>query len=208
MSIAEKRQVLRAIWRDKMHVEPRALELVPRAVAASLEHIWQPAEMWMQELEVWPLGLLRVWRNSERGHLVFTHQASQYCPGEQPWRKRTLESVCYLSLADVCQNPRQATLAQVNLLDHLLGSDAQAGQPWLSDGAGITPPLAEVGARFVRAHALGYGLEELGVTSPHDYFAHTLWLYLSDAQRLNVLDPLVFKLYQSTLMSDAFWSAV
>ena len=48
-------------------------------------------------------------------------------------------------------------------------------------------------------------LEALGVTSPR--CAHTLWLYLTDAQRLNTLDPVVYKLYQGTLLSDAFWSA-
>ncbi len=207
MAVGGKRRVLRAIWRDKMHVEPRALDLSPRVIGESFEHIWHPAEVWMGELEILPLGMLRVWQDSPRGHLVFTHEATAYCPGEQPWRKLVLDSVCYLSLTDLRQNMMRAMLAQLNLLDHVLGSYALADGLWLSDGGGVTPLLAEVGERFARAHALGYGLEKLGVTTAHDYFAHTLWLYLADAQRLSALDPVVYKLYHSTLMSDSFWPA-
>jgi hypothetical protein len=181
------------------------LQLVPAHIARSYEHIWQPAELLMVELEVLSPGLLRLWQGSERGHLVFTHHPSGYQPGQQPWRDTLLESVCYLSLTDLREDKRGAMLALFNLLDHLLGSDALEGKPWLSDGDGITPALRDVGARFAEIYALGYGQAELGAETAHDYLAQTLWLYLHDARQLNVLDPLVHKLYRNTLMHEDFW---
>jgi hypothetical protein len=207
MPLKEKRSALRAIWRDKMHVEPRALQLLPAHVARSYEHIWQPAQLVMAELEVLPLGLLRLWQGSERGHVVFTHRPSGYQPGRQPWHDTTLESACYLSLTDLREDKRHAMRAVFNLLDHLLGSDAREGGPWLSDGAGSTPALRDVGARFAKIYALGYGQAELGAETTHDYLAQTLWLYLRDPRQLNVLDPLVHKLYHNTLMNEGFWQA-
>jgi hypothetical protein len=205
MSIEAKRQVIRALWRDKMHVEATALELSPAAVRASFEHIWQPAELLVAELEVFPEGLLRIWQEATRGHLIFTHRASLYVPGVQPWRSGTLESVCYISLADWHQDRGSAMRALFNLFDHLLGSAATAEGLWLSEGGGITPALREVGVRFKQVYALGYGREELDVHTAHDYWAHTLWLYLTEPQRLNILDPLIYRLYHHTLMDEAFW---
>jgi len=205
MSVAEKQRVVRAIWRDKMHVEPRALALSPPVVRSAFEHIWAPAQLLMKDLENLPTGLLRAWRDSQRGHLIFTHRPSLYCPGPQPWRQAMIESVCYLSVADLAQDKRSAMLKLFNLLDHLLGSEARVGEPWLSDGDGISEALREIGTRFVRIHALGYGFPDLGMNTAHDYFAHTLWLYLHDPRRLNVTDPLVFKLYRHALMREGFW---
>ncbi len=213
MSIEVKRQTLRAIWRNKMHVEPRALELSSAMVRAAYRHIWEPAQIWMRDLERFPPGLLRVWKASERGHLVFTHGSSGYRPGLQLWHDSALESVCYLSLTDIQQHRKGAMLAQLHLFDHLLGSRATENEPWLSDGEGITEGLHQVALRFVRLHALGYGADELGLgashgSPAHDYFAHTLWLYLADPRRLNVIHPLLCKLYRSTLMREDFWRNV
>ncbi len=205
MPISEKQRILRAIWRDKMHVESRALALSPPEVRGAFEHIWEPAELLMKDLERLPTGMLRTWRDSERGHLVFTHRPSLYNPGPQPWRETTIESVCYLSLASLALDKMSAVLRLFNLLDHLLGSGARAGEPWLSDGGGISEALRKVAMRFVRIHALGYGVRDLGVTTAGEYFAHTLWLYLHDSRRLKVIDPLVFKLYRHTLLSESFW---
>jgi hypothetical protein len=183
------------------------MELSPRAVQESFETIWEPANRLSADLSDLPLGMLRIWQDSAQGHVVFTHRASGYRPGPQPWHDTTLESVCYFSLVDLHHHERGGMLALLNLLDHLWGSDAAQGDPWLSDGAGLTPRLREVATRFQKINALGYGHEELGVNTPHDYLAHTLWLYRHDPQRLNVIDPLVFKLYHGTLMQEAFWSA-
>jgi hypothetical protein len=207
MSSEEKARILRAIWREKMHVEPRALELSPSHVSHSYEHVWQPAELLLVDLETLPAGLLRFWQECSRGHVVFTHQSSGYQPGPQPWRDGTLESVCYLSLTDLHEDKRTAMLALSNLLDHLLGSKAREGDPWLSDGSGANAALREVGVRFAQVFALGYGQAELGARTAHDYLARTFWMYLHEPDRLNALDPLVFKLYRNTLLREEFWQA-
>jgi hypothetical protein len=205
MTTDEKQRLLRSLWRDKMHVEPRALDLAPADVRARFEHIWAPADEVMAVLEKLPLGWLQVWEQSERGHLLFGLESSAYRPGPLEWRERTLQSVCHISLVDLARERRAAMLPILCLMDHLSGSDAQVGQPWLSDGVGVTEPLKQVGERFARIHALGYGHERLGASGPHEYFAHTLWLFLSDPSALNTLDPLVHKLYARTLWGEAFW---
>jgi len=203
--MADSEHILRSIWRDKIHVEPRALELTSPAVRQRFEHIWQPAELFLRELQSLPPGLLRIWEQSQRGHIVFTHLDSVYCAGPQPWRENTLESVCYLSVKDWAQDRMPAWLAFFRLLDHLLGSDAQESAPSFSDGGGLTPALREAAGRFVAIHQLGYGHRELGISVAGDYFAHTLWLGLNDPQRLNTLDPLVLQLYRQTLLHPEFW---
>ncbi len=197
--------VLRSIWRDKIHIEPRALEMAPPAVRQSYEHIWQPAELFLRELQPLPPGLLRVWARSERGHVVFTHLDSVYRPGPQPWRESTLDSVCYLSVRDWVQDRTPAWLMFIQMLDHLLGSDAQEGAPRFSGGGGTTSALRDAAARFASIHQLNYGHRELGVSAASDYFAHTFWLFMNEPQRLNVLDPLVHKLYHQTLFNPEFW---
>lgn len=197
--------VLRALWREKLHVEPTALDLAPAAIAASYAHIWQPAEVLLAELEPLPAGLLSFWLGAPRGHVVLTHQASCYRPGPQPWHAGTLESVSYVSVVDLRRDKAAAIGVVLNLLDHLWGGWAAVGQPYLSDGAGVSAALSSVGQRFVELYALGYGRESLGADSARDYLARTLWLYLHDPQRLNVLDPLLCKLYRHTLLNPAFW---
>ena len=188
-----------------MHVEMRALELSPPDVRGRFEHIWEPADILITDLVALPEGLLRIWKDSPRGHLVYTHGPSLYRPGPQLWRDSTLESICYVSLGDLCGGKEKAILAVLNLIDHLLGSWAVEGGPWLSDGDGIRAELAEVGRRFLEIHGLGYGHDDMGVRDANDYFAHTLWLYLQDPRRLNVLDPQACKLYRNTLMREGFW---
>ena len=213
MSAEEKRILLRALWRDKMHVEPRALDLAPPSIRTRFEHILAPAEKAVQMLEALPVGWLAIWEQSARGHLVFTHRASAYLPGAQPWRDGTLESVCYIGVADLidradrCEQPA-ALIPILYLLDHLFGSDARPGGPRLSDGAGTKELLEQVGRRFQRIHALAYGHAELQVVSAQDYFAHTVCQYLANPRELGVLDPLVHRLYAQTLFDQGFWERV
>ena len=198
-------QVVRALWREKMHVESQALSLSPRAVRDCYEHIWEPAGRVMDWLRRFPAGLLTVWLGSPRGHLVITHRSSAYLPGPQPWREGSLESVSYISLSDLTLDPGVAIAALIHLLDHLLGGDAEKGALWLSDGGGSTPRLRDIGRQLAEICGLGYAAQELGTASAHDYFAHTLWLYLDDPARLNTLDPLAHRLYHVRLMRPEYW---
>jgi hypothetical protein len=201
-----KQHLLRALWRAKMHVDKEALALSPARVWARYEHIWAPAEELMSQLVALPLGLLQLWQSSERGHLLFGHASSAYLPGPQAWRDTTLDGVCRLCLAELADQADAPWWTLWNLFDHLLGSDGRANEPWLSDGAGTCAALAEVGARFQRIHQLGYGHQELGVMSAHDYFARTARLYQRDPLRLNVLDPQAERLWRATLLDEAWWA--
>ncbi len=202
-----RRSVLQALWRDKLHVEKNALERSPAEVSARYAHVWEPAQLWLEALEALPLGLLRLWAEEPRGHLVFTSQPSGYAPGALTWQGQPLEGVCWLSLADVRHNSRRAMRTTLALLDHLLGSRAVPEGPWFSQGAGCTPRLRSVAERFVALYALGYGAEELEAVDARSYLSHTLELYLTLPQRLNVLAPQVYRLYRSTLMREAWWPA-
>jgi hypothetical protein len=201
----ERRLVLRAVWRERLHVERGMLEALPRAVAARFEHVWQPADLLLDELAPFPTGLLRLWLAAPGGHVLLTQRPSAYAPGAQPYGDGTLEGLCLVSVADLVDDREAAMLALMRMLDHVLGGGAAAGAPFLSDGGGVTEALREVGQRFARIHELGYGHDELGAVTAGDYFARSLWLYTQDPRRLNVLDPQAHRLYRHTIMSEAFW---
>lgn len=208
--------VLRALWRERMHVEPRLLEALPSNIARRLEHIWEPTEILLADLRRFPLGLLRFWQASGRGHIVFTAEGPfTYQSGPQSWQARrdgpmyAWEGLCLLSAAAAKLGERPAAwLPLLQFFDHLLGSRAEKDGGWFSAGCGPNAPLLRAAERFVELEALHYGHEALGVESPADYFAHTLWLRAVDRARLNVLDPLLCKLYDTTLFDSAFWRRV
>ncbi|MBC7237351.1 MAG: hypothetical protein H5T69_16035, partial [Chloroflexi bacterium] len=185
-AFAARERIWRAIWRHKLHVEPRALDLAPHHVREHYEHIWAPAERLRSALKDLPLGLLALWRDAEAGHVVFTHLPSRYVPGEQPWHSGVLIGVCYLSVTELLDDVWRALRAWLDLLDHLLGSGARPEGGRFSSGAGLTPRLQEAAQRFLYIESLGYGHRELGAAHAGDYFALTLALYLRDPRRLNV----------------------
>jgi len=198
--------VLRALWRDKMHVEPATLDLVPPSIRASYDHIWHPAQVLMAELRPLPLGLLGFWRDSPAGHLVFTHRPSCYRPGPQPWRDASLYGLCELSIIELREDPSHVMRVLFSLFDHLLGSEGLNEGAWLSDGAGATAPLRRLGVRLLHIYNLGHWQGAFPVRDPHAYLAYTWWLYLHDPRRLNAADPLMYKLLATTLMSQRFWA--
>lgn len=207
----DKDAVLRALWRDKMHVEARALELAPAAVRRSYEHAFHPTELVLDGLRALPEGLLRRWWACPRGHMVYTHLPSRYAPGPQPWRDGTLTSVAYVSIVELRPGisgaePFAAWRGLLELVDHLLGGACDPARPRFSQGAGITPELADAARRWVRIAGLGYAAEALGTSDAGEYLARTLWLYLREPHRLNVLDPLAHRLYHGTLMDEGFWA--
>jgi hypothetical protein len=200
-----KRTLLAELWRDRMHTDPRALDLASAAVRAVLGSIWAPAGRMRARLEDLPEGLLSLWIASGRGHLVFCHLASHYVPGAQIWREQGMEGVCYLSVADIAGDARAALVVVGDLIDHLLGSGALSGGAWFADGEVIVPGLREIAAQFGRAHTLGYATPSGAVETPRAYFARTWALYMTDPVGLNTLDPLAYRLYRHTLMSGAWW---
>ncbi|MFO7695631.1 MAG: hypothetical protein R6X16_00550 [Anaerolineae bacterium] len=198
-----KRSLLDELWRDRIHTDPQALERVPAAIRQNLTSIWEPAECVRARLADLPEGLLSLWIDSQRGHLVLTHLPSRYVTGIQQWRGRDLDGVCYLSATDVLQHPYAAFAALGDLIDHLLGSGGEAA--CLADGEGATPVLRTLAERLAALHRLGYATPIESADTPRAYFSHTWALYMTDPVTLNTLDPLAYRFYRHALMAQSWW---
>lgn len=192
------------LWRERMHTDPLALEAASPAVRDALGSIWEPSLKMRRWLATVPAGLLTLWLASERGHLVFGASSGRYLPGRGAWHGQELDGICLIAAEDVILCPLEALAPIGQLVDHLLGSNARADGPWFSDGAGLTPELRSLSARFGRIRALGYAADE---ADPRGYFARTWAMYVLDAARLNVLDPLAYRMFRTTVMSDEWWNA-
>lgn len=192
--------LLRRLKRERLHVEPGTLEKSPAAVQRQFAHAWAPADLLLERLAAWPVGLVAYWLAAPAGHVVFTAAPTAYLPGALPWPSGGLPAVARLSLAGLLEG-RPALEALAELVDHLLGSLGDAQGPRLSDGAGTTPALRDVGRRLAELASLGYG-----PGGPHAYFAWAFAGYWLDRQSLNTADPLAERLLRTTLCSEEFWS--
>ncbi|HOG45037.1 MAG TPA: hypothetical protein PLJ35_15650 [Anaerolineae bacterium] len=192
--------LLRRLKRERLHVEPGALEASPPQVQRRFAHAWAPAATLLEWPAAWPLGLLGYWLGAPAGHVVLTAGPTAYLPGGLPWPGGGLPAVARVSLADLTGSGRTALDALAQMLDHLLGCLGAAEGPWLSDGAGATPGLRDVGRRLQTVAALGYGPAD-----PHAHFAWAFAGYWLDRAALNAADPLAERLLRSTLCSDHFW---
>ncbi len=197
---AGRSRLLRALKRERLHVERGALEASPPEVRRSFEHAWAPADLLLRRMGVWPAGLLGFWLQVPAGHVIFCRDASAYLPLGLPWYGEHLHGVARVSLADLLGDGRPALLVLAHLMDHLLGSRGEPEGLWLSDGAGATPRLQEVGRRLQSLVSLGYGPDE-----PHRYFASAFATYWLDRRGLSVADPHVERLLRTTVCSEAFW---
>jgi hypothetical protein len=197
-------KLLRALERERLHIERRALAQSPPAVRRRFAHAWAPVELLGERLAPWPEGLLAFWLAAPAGHVILAAGPSTYLPGPArlPGHDRELQAVARISLADLLDDPRATLETLAHLVDHLLGSQGAAGAPWLSDGAGATPPLQAVGERIAALARLGYG----PTTEPHAYFAWAFGGYWLDHRALNVADPNVERLLRTTLADEAFWA--
>ncbi len=204
-AMQDKEALLQTLWRERLHAEPTCLERSSPRVQERLETVWDPGRLFLELIASLPVGMLWLWHKTPRGHVVFTHESSRYVAGPQEWQGRSFDGICYLRVADLLNGGEQAFLIFAELLDHLLGSGAERGGGRFSDGVGLTPRLADAAERFARDETLGYGHKELGATSPATYFCRCLWLYLTDARRLNVLDPNIHKLFARTLFQPHVW---
>lgn len=200
-----KRTLLDELWRNRIHTDPDALDGVPEGLLQNLSSIWEPAERVRARLGELPEGLLSLWIDSQRGHLVLTHHPSRYAAGVQPWRGRELDGVCSLSVADVLQHPYAAFAALGDLLDHLLGSRGNVEGGWFADGEAAMPELRPLALRFARLHSLSYATPAGGTDTPRSYFSHTWALYMTDPKELNTQDPLAYRFFRHALMAQGWW---
>lgn len=202
---ASQHALLEMLWRERMHTDPQAIELAPAPVRQAFGSIWEPAERIRGYLERLPAGLLSLWLERPRGHLVFTHLPSGYHPGLYTWRGREFEGVCTICTADLAQQPCTALVAVGDLIDHLLGSGLETGGAWLADGLGLTEGLRELAPRLARLRVLGYATPHDITDTPRSYFSRAFALYLVDSAGLNVTDPLAYRFFHHALLSDAWW---
>jgi hypothetical protein len=198
-------QVLARLKADRIHVAPRVLDLSPPDVQRQFGHVWAPLEELSSRLKGLPSGLVRFWLQQPSGHVVVTHLASRYEPGEHQLKHYILQNVAYVGISDLAQGSLEALVPIAHWLDHLLGSAGAGEGLWLSDGGGASAALQRVGARMAELFPLGHGFDLPARTDAHTYFARSLALYWHDRRALNAADPLLERLLRTTLLADSFW---
>jgi len=199
------RRELNNIWQYRVHISPDSLEGLP--ISFQRQHsVWDLAQAFMEVLAPLPERLLRWWLTLPRGHIIIQQGESRYAPGIQTWRSGQYESVLYVSAFQAAAEKQGSFLLVVQLLDSLLGSGARETNALFSGGCGATPELNSAAMHFARLAELGYGSEKLGTASAEDYLARTLYLACTLPQELNILNPLLLKLYRQSLLSETFWA--
>jgi len=198
-------QALARLKMERMHVAPRALDLSPAEVQRRFAHVWAPVEDLSSRLHGLPTGLVRFWLQQPTGHVVITHLASRYEPGEHRLKHQVLHNVAYVGISDLARGSLEALVPVGHLLDHLLGNAGAEAGSWLSERGGASPALQEVGTRVAELFPLGHGFDAQAGTDARTYFARSLALYWHDRGALNVADPLLERLLRTTLCADAFW---
>jgi hypothetical protein len=190
---------------ERMHVAPRALDLSPPEAQRCFAHVWAPLEELSSRLKKLPTGLMRFWLQQPTGHVLITHLASCYEPGEHLLKHDALWNVAYVATLDLAQGSLEALVPVAHLLDHLLGNAGADEGLWLSQGGGVSPALQEVGARVAELFPLGHGFDAQARADERAYFARSLALYWHDRRALNAADPLLERLLRTTLCADTFW---
>ncbi len=203
MSTPETHAALRALLRDKVHVQPGTLARLPTQDAARLRSPLDLGRLLLAPLARVPVELLRFWSGHARGHAVVTSLRHNYTPGVQPVGRRDYDGVAWVAARSLLAEPGLASPLAA-LLDHLLGSDGEPDGPSLSDGAGRSVVWAEVGRRLQRQWRLGYAPPEVAAT-PQSYFAWGLRTFLADASRLSVVDPGLERLLRASVFDSQFW---
>lgn len=201
-------QALARLKVERMHVAPRVLDLSSQQVQRRFPHVWAPLEELSSRLKGLPTGLVRFWLQQPTGHVVITHLASRYEPGEHQLKHHVLCNVAYVGISDLAQGSLEVLVSIGHWLDHLLGSAGAEEGLWLSQGGGASPVLQEVGAHVAELFPLGHGFDAQACTDPRTYFARSLALYWHDRRALNAADPLLERLLRTTLCADAFWRSL
>jgi hypothetical protein len=203
MASPEVNTALRALLREKIHIQRGAVARLPTAQAERLRSPLDLGRLAIKPLARSPAALLQFWAAHPRGHVVIGPQRHGYQPGVQPVGRKQIEGVAWLAARRLLAEPGLAA-SIAHLLDHLLGSDGEPEAGWLSDGVGRTAAWQEVGRRLQRQFNLRYGPPE-AAPDPRAYFAWGLASYLADHQALNAADPGLERLLRTTLFDPAFW---
>lgn len=203
MNTPQNQPALRALLREKVHVQPGTLARLPSSQAARLRSPLELGRLALTPLGRAPLELLEFWRAHSRGHLVINPLRHEYLAGVQPVGRSACDAVAWIAAHRLLAEPGLAE-PLASLLDHLLGSDGQPDGLRLSDGGGRTPAWADVGQRLRRQFSLGYAPPE-AAESPVAYFTWGLRGYLAAAPDLTIADPGLERLLRSSLFDSQFW---
>ncbi len=203
MSTPETQAGLRALLREKVHIQPGTLSRLPTYEATQLRSPLDLGRLLLAPLDRAPAELLRFWADHPRGHVVINPLRHEYAVGVQPVGRREFDGVAWVAARRLLAEPGLAA-PLANLLDHLLGSDGQQDGLRLSAGAGRSAAWTEVGHRVQRQFALGYAPPEAAATADR-YLAWGLRAFLADAPGLSVVDPGLERLLRTTLFDSTFW---
>lgn len=172
------------------------------------DHAWAPVQALGEHVSHLPDALLDYLLVYPGGFVAITSGESRYAPGTATLRGKTVHNVAYVSVEDLARNTERPLHVIGHLIDHQLGCGGAAEGTWLSEGGGQTAVWAEAGGRLPRLFGLGYGVDDLALSSVRDYFAQSLALYCRERQRLDVQDPQITKWFRSTLWDQGFWRCV
>ncbi|MBX2998436.1 MAG: hypothetical protein KF893_07980 [Caldilineaceae bacterium] len=195
----------RALLRHKIHVRADALARSRGDVQERLPSSWRAAVEIVHHLGGLPEDAFLWWAEQPAGHILLTAGESGYSADPLEHAGNVLTGVASIPLRQILYEPEQATIRALLPLDHLLGCGGDVQDRWLSEGEGIHPRWARIGAQIADLFTLGYGLSEAGREDPHHYLAEGLWTAIHDRRRLNLADPKLDRLLRSSLLSPPFW---
>ena len=195
-----------AWMRARVRLMPNLLAQSPPWIRGVYDHAWAAMQGLDRQVRCLPAGLLDSLLECEGGYVAIVSGASHYVPGAAVVRQRQVQNVAYVAVEDLAGDTEQPLHVIGHLIDHHLGCGGAPDGPWLSEGGGLRPAWQAAGERLVRLFPLGYGLDEVALSSPRNYFAQSLAIYCRDRQRLNVADPQIDKWFRSTLWQAGFWT--
>ncbi|MGD8464679.1 MAG: hypothetical protein PVI09_12510 [Anaerolineae bacterium] len=185
---------------------PNLLAQSPSWIRGMYDHAWAAMQQLERQVRCLPPALLDSLLECEGGYVAIVSGTSHYVPGAAVVRQRQVQNVAYVAVEDLAGDTEQPLHVIGHLIDHHLGCGGAPDGPWLSEGGGLRPAWQAAGERLVRLFPLGYGLDEVALSSPRNYFAQSLAIYCRDRQRLNVADPQIDKWFRSTLWQAGFWT--
>ena len=195
----------RLLQQRKCHLGKGLSKSLPPAVYRSLKSLWEPVLVFVDMLSPLPGPLVELWAMVPNGHLLFSAGPSAYKPEAVAVGDRTLVAVATIGIQQLMNGEIEPLIATGRLIDHLLGSYCEPGRPKLTDGSSVLgDKVSAIGLEIQELWELGYGPEWVENT-PADYFAWGFAEFIRDRKRLNVVDPLLEKLFRHKLFSVQFW---
>ena len=202
------KEAWRLLQQRKCHLEKGLSSALPPSVYRSLKSLWEPVQTFVKMLSPLPAPLVELWARVPNGHLLFSARPSAYEPNAVTVGDRMFVAVATIGIQQLIDAEIAPLIATGRLIDHLLGSYCEPGKPNLTDGSSVLgPEVSKLGLEIQELWRLGYG-PDWTENSPADYFAWGFAEFIRDRKRLNVVDPLLEKLFRHKLFSAQFWGAV